>query len=150
LKTSDDWKKELGLASHPEGGWYRRVYESVIQLENGRTAMTSIYYLLEAPDFSALHRLKSDEQWHFYSGSPITIHELTPDGGVSATVLGRGSFQHTVKAGNLFGASVEEGYALVGCTVAPGFDFSEFEMPSRAQLLAEFPNEYEFIVRLSR
>lgn len=150
MKDSNHWKNELGLERHPEGGWYRRVFQSAIQQEAGCPAMTSIYYLLEAPDFSALHRLKSDEQWHFYYGSPITIHELAPDGDVSATVLGRGSFQHTVKAGNLFGASVEEGYALVGCTVAPGFDFADFEMPSRAQLLAEYPNQYEFIVRLSR
>ncbi len=150
LKTSNHWKKELGLEPHPEGGWYRRVFESEIKLETGRSAMTSIYYLLEAPDFSALHRLKSDEQWHFYCGDPITIHELDPDGNVTATVLGRGSFQHTVKGGNWFGASVDEGYALVGCTVAPGFDFLDFELPSRAQLLAAFPNQYEFIVRLSR
>lgn len=112
--------------------------------------MTSIYYLLEGHDFSALHRLKSDEQWNFYTGSSITIHELDPAGTVRETVLGHGVFQYTVKAGNLFGATVNGDYALVGCTVVPGFDFAEFDMPSRDNLLAEHPNQYDFIVRLSR
>lgn len=150
MKSSGYWKEKLGLEPHPEGGWYRRVFESDVQLENGRPLMTSIYYLLETPDFSALHRLKSDEQWHFYAGSPITIHELTTDCQTMETVLGVDSFQHTVQAGNLFGATVENGYALVGCTVVPGFDFAEFEMPPREQLLAEYPNQYDLIVRLSR
>ena len=150
MKSSDHWKKELALEPHPEGGWYRRVYESEILWTQSRPAMTSIYYLLEAPDFSALHRLKSDEQWHFYTGSPITIHELKPDGQISETVLGEDIFQYTVKAGVLFAATVEEGYALVGCAVVPGFEFAEFEMPSRAHLLVEYSNQYDFIVRLSR
>lgn len=118
--------------------------------EDGRPLLTSIYYLLEAPDFSALHRLKSDEQWHFYAGAPITIHEITADFQTLETVLGVDTFLHTVKAGNLFGATVEDGYALVGCTVVPGFDFSEFEMPSRFRLLEEYPDKHELILRLSR
>ena len=109
MKPSNHWKIELKLEPHPEGGWYRRVYESAVLREDGRPLLTSIYYLLEAPDFSALHRLKSDEQWHFYAGSPITIHELSPAGELTATELGEGDFQHTVRAGNLFGATVEEG-----------------------------------------
>jgi predicted cupin superfamily sugar epimerase len=145
-----DWIEELRLAPHPEGGWFRRVYESDLRLQDGRLAMTSILYLLQDDDFSALHRLKSDDQWHFYTGSPITIHELGPDGSTRGTTLGDGTFQHTVKAGILFGATVDGNYALVGCTVAPGFGFDEFEMPSREELLAEFPNLYESIVRLSR
>jgi uncharacterized protein len=150
LKSSNHWKDKLQLEPHPEGGWFRRVYESDLRRDDDRPLLTSIYYLLEAPDFSALHRLKSDEQWHFYAGSPITIHELGPDGIPVSTELGSGVFQHTVQAGTLFGATVEQGYALVGCTVVPGFDFCDFEMPARDELLAEFPNQYEFIVRLSR
>lgn len=150
MKRSEHWKNELGLEPHPEGGWYRRVYTSGLESVPGRPAMSSIYYLLEAPDFSALHRLRSDEQWHFYAGSPLTIHELRPDERVVETTLGAGRFQHTVRAGTLFGATVADGFALVGCTVAPAFDFAEFEMPSREELLAEYPHQYEFIVRLSR
>lgn len=150
MKSSNHWKTELKLEPHPEGGWYRRVYESDLKGEDGRSLLTSIYYLLEASDFSALHRLKSDEQWHFYAGSPITIHELDLAGNPVSTELGAGVFQHTVKAGVLFGATVAQGYALVGCTVVPGFGFADFEMPSRSRLLEEYPNQYEFIVRLSR
>ena len=149
MSTAGDWINKLGLEPHPEGGWFRRVYTSDRRLEGNRPVMTSIYYLLEAPDFSALHRLNADEQWHFYAGSPITIHELTADG-LLETTLGEHAFQHTVKSGTLFGATVEHGWALVGCTVVPGFDFSGFEMPSRDQLMDQFPNQYDFIVRLSR
>lgn len=138
------------MERHPEGGWFRRVYESELLVGGSRPMMTSIYYLLEGNDFSALHRLKSDEQWHFYAGSPITIHELEPSGETRETSLGAGRFQHTVPAGNLFGATVDGDYALVGCTVVPGFDFAGFEMPSREELLSQFPNQYDFIVSLSR
>ncbi|MDF7809059.1 cupin domain-containing protein [Pontiellaceae bacterium B12219] len=150
MKSSSHWKKELQLEPHPEGGWFRRIYESGQTLEDGRPQLTSIYYLLEAPDFSALHRLQSDEQWHFYAGSPITIHEIDPDGHYHETILGAGAFQHTVRAGHLFGATVGKGYALVGCSVVPGFDFAEFEMPSRFQLLEEFPDHYALITLLTR
>ena len=150
MNRSNHWKTELRLEPHPEGGWYRRVYESELKQEDGRPLLTSIYYLLEAPDFSALHRLKSDEQWHFYAGSPITIHELDPERGIIEVTLGAGCFQHTVKAGNLFGATVEAGYALVGCSVVPGFDFADFEMPSRFQCLEEVPDQREWVERLTR
>ncbi len=144
------WIEELKLEHHPEGGWFRRIYESELKLENSRPMMTSIYYLLEGHDFSALHRLRSDEQWHFYAGAPITIHEISPAGDYNHITLGEGAFQHTVKAGNLFGATVDGDCALVGCAVVPGFDFSEFEMPSRAQLQAEYPQHDELIARLTR
>ena len=150
MKTAKEWIEELRLTPHPEGGWYRRVYESELKIDGVRPVMTSIYYLLEDSDFSALHRLKQDEQWHFYQGSPITIHEIDPAGVYTAATLGADAFQHTVKAGTLFGATVEEGYALVGCTVVPGFDFADFELPSRAELLSDYPQHAEMILRLSR
>lgn len=150
MKTAQEWIEELQLARHPEGGRFRRVYESDLKFDGARPAMTSIYYLLEAGDFSALHRLKQDEQWHFYHGSPITIHEIDPSGIYTATTLGHDGFQHTVKAGTLFGATVEEGYALVGCTVVPGFDFTDFELPSRAELLSDYPQHTEVIMRVTR
>ena len=150
MKTASEWIGELQLTRHPEGGWFRRVYESGLKTDGARPAMTSIYYLLEDTDFSALHRLKQDEQWHFYQGAPITIHEIDPAGAYTGTTLGIDGFQHTVKAGTLFGATVEEGYALVGCTVVPGFDFADFELPSRAELLSDYPVHGEMIRRLSR
>lgn len=150
MKTARQWIDELGLERHPEGGWFRRVHTSELKAAEGRPALTSIYYLLEGDDFSAWHRLKSDELWFFHAGAPITIHELSAAGAYRATPLGGSAFQHAVVAGNLFGATVEGDFALVSCAVAPGFDFAEFEMPSREELRAEFPNQYEFIVRLSR
>ena len=150
MNTAQEWTELLKLARHPEGGWFRRVYESELKIDGVRPAMTSIYYLLEENDFSALHCLKQDEQWHFYHGSPITIHEIDPSGLYAATTLGTVGFQHTVRAGNLFGATVKQGYALVGCTVVPGFDFDDFELPTRAELLSDYPGQSEVIIRLTR
>lgn len=150
MESARFWIEKLELEPHPEGGWFRRVHESALMLEGGRPAMTSIYYLLEGHDFSALHRLKQDEQWNFYAGSPITIHEIDTSGDDLETILGDGRFQHTVPAGHLFGATVDGDYALVGCTVAPGFNFADFEMPSRFQLLEEYPGHAELLSRLTR
>ena len=147
---AEGWIERLGLEPHPEGGWYRRIYESDLKTEGGRPVMTSIYYLLEGDDFSALHRLKQDEQWNFYAGVPITIHEISAAGEYSSITLGDGNFQHTVRAGILFGATVAGDFALVGCTVVPGFDFADFELPPRTQLLKELPEYAELIERLTR
>jgi len=151
LKIVKDWIHELELERHPEGGWFRRVYESQQKVEEVRPAMTSIYYLLESSDFSALHRLKQDEQWHFYAGDPLTLYVIHPGGTVSETTLSaEGPFQATVKAGHLFGATVDGDFALVGCTVAPGFDYADFELPSRASLLKDYPEHRNLILRLTR
>jgi predicted cupin superfamily sugar epimerase len=150
-KSAQQWIDELELTRHPEGGWFRRVYESELTVDGIRPAMTSIYYLLEGGDFSALHRLKQDEQWHFYAGDPLILHIVAPDGEASTITLGpEGPFQTTVKAGHLFGATNDGAYALVGCTVAPGFDYADFEMPSRAALLEAFPQHEMLIRRLTR
>lgn len=150
METARYWIEKLKLEPHPEGGWFRRIYASELKAEDGRPLMTSIYYLLESDDFSAFHRLRMDEQWHFYGGSPIRIHEIDRDGRYGVTRLGEDGFQHTVVAGNLFGASVESGWALVGCTVVPGFDFVDFEMPKRADLLNKYPEYVDIITSLTR
>lgn len=138
------------MEPHPEGGHYKRVYASDALAEDGRPLMTSIYYLLECGDISALHRLKMDEQWHFYAGSPITIHEIAPDGTYRSTTLGIDCFQYTVQAGHYFGATTREGFALVGCVVVPGFHFDDFEMPSQFELLVLYPQHTELIQCLTR
>lgn len=150
-KTAQDWIQELELDRHPEGGWFRRTFRSELKTSAGRPAMTSIYYLLEGCDFSALHRLKSDEQWHFYHGSPLTLHIIQADGSVSKCTLScKGPFQATIGAGDLFGATVEGDYALVGCSVAPGFEYSDFELLPRADLLKRYPEHGVLIERLTR
>ncbi|HUA16876.1 MAG TPA: cupin domain-containing protein [Verrucomicrobiae bacterium] len=134
-----------------------------------RAASTAIYFLLVEEDFSALHRLRSDEMWHFYAGSPLAVHVIAPEGEYSSIRLGnnpeRGEvFQAVVQAGCWFGAEVARDFhvsqdrrdvgqpmfALVGCTVAPGFEFEGFELARREELSAKYPHHRELIERLTR
>ena len=157
--------KTLDLLRHPEGGWYRETYRSSEliphvalpeRFDDSRSCCTAIYFLLESGDISALHRIKSDEIWHFYSGMPLTIHVITPQGEYYPLHLGSNlsageTFQCVVPAGCWFGAEVNgDGYSLVGCTVAPGFDFADFEMGKRDELLTEFPDHTKIIHRLTK
>ncbi len=156
---ADELIDQLSLEPHPEGGWYRQTYRSVaeVQTERGaRPASTAIYFLLQDDEFSALHRIASDEGWHFYAGSPLRVESILPDGSLECMLLGTNmaageTLQGFVPAGRWFGASlVQGGYALVGCTVAPGFDFADFDMPSRQDLLSLFPHRADVIQRLTR
>jgi predicted cupin superfamily sugar epimerase len=159
-----EWVKALGLVRHPEGGWYRETYRSPeavarehlpARFTGARAFSTTIYYLLEAGDFSALHRIHQDEGWHFYDGWPMELHLISPAGERSCVVLGRdpskGLFPQAVApAGWLFGAATTGDFSLMGCTVAPGFDFADFEMPTRDQLLSAHPEHADLIERLTR
>jgi uncharacterized protein len=164
---ADYWIKKLGLISHPEGGYYRESYRSDEMIPVGglpvrfaggeRVFSTAIYFLLSGRDFSAFHRLHSDEMWHFYTGAPLTIHSLDEKGGYSRWRLGcdgekEAAFQVVIKAGSWFGASLEEidSFALVGCTVAPGFDFRDFEMADRSELIRLYPEHRALIEQLTR
>lgn len=129
------------MLPHPEGGYYKETYRSLetTQTPRGeRSVATGIYYLLEAGQSSSLHRIKSDEMWHFYAGDPLIVYEKSGDGLIKETVLGsdfmRGHLsQYVVPAGAWFGAYLpkDSQYAFVGCTVSPGFDFSDFELASK-------------------
>jgi predicted cupin superfamily sugar epimerase len=150
----------LGLAPHPEGGFFRETWRSPLALGSlphgaPRSASTAIYFLLPAGSFSALHRVASDEVWHHYDGDPVELHVL--EGRVHQTfVLGRDLAQgqrpqHVVPAG-AWQAAVPLGtrWALCGCTVAPGFDFDDFEMPSREEMLRLLPDHAAVVKRLTR
>ena len=151
----------LELAPHPEGGWFRETYrapESVgaaalpRRFGGERSHSTAIYFLLEAGQCSHLHRIRSDEVWHFYAGDPLDVVEIDAAGGLKVMRLGAGLvYQHVVPAGAWFGAAPAEGgrFALVGCTVAPGFDFADFELAQRDALLAEYPGHRDWIARLT-
>lgn len=155
----------LDLKPHPEGGYYRETYRCDEFIPHGclpsrfhgdRHYSTAIYYLLPAGAVSRLHRIASDEVWHFYLGGPFTVVELKPDGSSDHVVLGPDvmggqRLQHVVKAGTWFGAYPNAGtdYSLVGCTVAPGFDFADFKIAKRTELLAKYPREKETIERLT-
>ena len=158
--------ESLRLLPHPEGGYYRETYRSgeVIgpaglpsRFGGDRSFSTAIYYLLGPGDFSAFHRIRSDETWHFYKGSGLRLYVLTDDGGCECILLGDGAergevFQATVPAGRWFASepATADGYALVGCTVSPGFDFRDFEMADAEDLLRDWPMQADVIRRLSR
>ncbi|MBI2256717.1 MAG: cupin domain-containing protein [Proteobacteria bacterium] len=161
----DDLIKALDLQPHPEGGYYRETYRAVETIPNAglparfhgpRAYSTSIYYLLRAGERSKLHRIKSDEVWHFYEGDALTIIAISSEGQLIETTLGRDFArgevpQHVVPAGYWFGALPAKGsaFTLAGCTVAPGFDFADFELADRAELKAAFPQHKTWIERLT-
>lgn len=156
--------KKLNLESHPEGDYFRENYrsEGIINPESdkkefpsGRNYFTSIYYLLQGSDTSSFHRIQSDETWHFYTGSSATIHIIHPDSLYEALYLGpeieKGqAYQHTVPAQSWFGVSIDDqsSFILAGCTVSPGFDFSDFEMGDLYKLKQAFPEHKEIIHKL--
>ncbi|MBV6303427.1 cupin domain-containing protein [Candidimonas humi] len=154
--------RRLGLQPHPEGGHYRETYRSAQQVLRtaagpARSAGTAIYYLLHAGAYSAWHRIASDEIWHFHAGCDLHVHVLRAGAGLASHRLGdalrdpAASYQVVVPAGSWFAAELLEpqGYALVGCTVAPGFEFSEFELAEVAALLADHPDHADLIRRLA-
>ncbi|MFO7982431.1 MAG: cupin domain-containing protein [Desulfuromonadales bacterium] len=167
MKMPTDYIQALDLQPHPEGGWFRETYRAGEDIseqglpsryEGSRPMATGIYFLLTSDTFSALHRLKSDEQWHFYAGDPLTVHIFEPEGEYRIVRLGddpdrNESFQAVVPAGCWFGATVDGGadaFALVGCTVAPGFDFEDFEMGRCDELVPRYPRHRALIERLTR
>src|SRR5277367_3465504 len=154
-KDAKYWITKLGLIPHPEGGYFRQTYRAdlVIPREalqpnftGARAVSTAIYFLLDGENFSAFHRIRSDELWHFYAGSSLQVHVIADDGGYSRILLGSNPdagevFQAVVKAGCWFASCllVPKSFALVGCTVAPGFDFEDFELAKRSELIELFP-----------
>ena len=166
--TAEDVKKLLGLAPHPrEGGWYVRTYEAkeLVAAEafedaryaGARRTGTAIYYLLEPGTFSEMHRLRSDEVFHFYAGDAVEMLQLA-EGGIGRRVmigndLARGQRpQVVVERGVWQGARMagEGRWALLGCTVSPGFEFEDYESAKREQLLAGWPEFEEEITSLTR
>ncbi len=160
------WIEKLNLTQHVEGGAFREVYRSSLTLsrqslpvffQGDRNAATSIYFLLEKGEFSAFHRIASDECWHFYFGDPLLIYEIGHTGGLTVHRLGNdpekgAAFHAMIRAGSWF-ASVpaeESEYALAGCTVSPGFDFAEFELADRETLAQQYPEHGELIRKLTR
>lgn len=162
--TAKDYIKKFNLTPHPEGGYYKEIYraEGVIpqsalpmRYNGGRAYSTSIYYLLESNDVSSLHRLSSDEQWFHLDGSALTIHSISPDGQYSQYRIGKnlvkGELLHAVVPhGSWFGGTVDEpdSFSLVGCIVAPGFDFDDFELAKREELIRQFPQHKSLIEKL--
>ena len=146
----------LGMKPHPEGGHYVETWRDAPG-PDGRARFTAIYFLLAHDEISHLHRLRSDEVWHFYRGAALRVHVFAPDGGYRAYRLGHDlaggeRCQLVVPRGHWFGAEViaDSGFALVGNTVAPGFDFADFELARAEALTAAYPGHADLVHRMCR
>lgn len=163
LPTPEEMIRLLNLEPHPEGGAFAEVYRSAMLVQHpdannaNRAAMTAIYFLLRRGEFSAFHRVRSDESWHLYAGGPLELHLVSPDGAAERRVLGNNFAagerpQTVVPAGWLQAARPAQNAddCLCGCVVAPGFDFLDFEMPGKKQLLKTFPQHADLIMQFTR
>ncbi|MBE0539575.1 MAG: cupin domain-containing protein [Ignavibacterium sp.] len=155
--------QKLQLKKHPEGGYFREIYRAgeIISIDapkknNKRNVSTSIYFLLEGSQISKFHKLKSDELWHFYDGTAVKIYILDQNGKLSETMIGREikngeMFQTAIEKNNWFAAEVidKKSFSLIGCTVSPGFDFSDFELAKRENLFKNFPEHKDLILKFT-
>jgi uncharacterized protein len=165
-KDANYWIDKLQLIPHPEGGFYRQTYRSELTIAQAglpasfpasRCAGTAIYFLLEGENFSAFHRLRSDEVWHFYAGAALMVHVISQQGKYSTILLGEDLdsgqvLQAVVPAGCWFASHVADwkSFAVVGCTVSPGFEFEDFELAKREELISLYPQHRAVIERLTR
>lgn len=163
--TSKEIIQHFKLEAHPEGGFFKEIYrskEEILEKDLGkeftgkRNFATSIYFLLTSDKFSAFHKINQDEIWHFYKGSSLKIHMISPNGDYSFIILGLDFKsneipQFTVPAKTYFAAEVieENSFSFVGCAVSPGFDFRDFVLPTAKQLCKEFPIYTNIIDRLT-
>jgi hypothetical protein len=150
-----EWIARLSLMPHPEGGYYREMYRSPgtiaeqslpVGYGGPRSYVTSIYFLLTSESPSRFHRLRSDELWYFHAGSALTVSIISPSGHLTKHRLGFDcaggeALQCAVPAGGWFGAAVDvpDSFSLISCVVAPGFDFADFELGTRDELIRHFP-----------
>ncbi len=165
MKDAEYWIEKLKLLPHPEGGFYKETYRSdeIINRDHlpkrftgHRNISTSIYYLLQNGQYSKLHRIKSDEIWHFYDGCGLIIYSIDKNGKLTENKLGINIEEGEspliiIKAGDWFGAKVSKpgSYCVAGCTVSPGFHFEDFEMGNREELLKIFPEHKTVIIELT-
>jgi predicted cupin superfamily sugar epimerase len=174
MQTAQHWIKHLKLQPHPEGGYYKEVFRSEKEVLRADTAnsgapsatfganpgiakqaCTSIYYLLEGEDFSGFHRLASDELWYFHKGEPLNIHVIDQQGIHTTVELSdspTGNLQAVIPPNTWFASEVpsRNGFSLVSCAVAPGFDFAEFEMAKKEELIRQYPQHQALLGRLCR
>ena len=166
MLTAQQLIQHYGLQPHPEGGWYKETYRSSGYIpehvlpagfSGRRVYSTSIYFLLEQDAFSAFHRIRSDECWHFYAGGALYIYVIQLNGEMEVIKLGnepgKGQlFQYTVPANCWFASRPATGtsFSFVGCTVSPGFDFADFELADAVELSALFPMHETIIKEMCR
>lgn len=156
------WVRKFSMQEHPEGGYIKQTFRSDRQFDlpgysGPRSAITVIYYLLKSGQFSAFHRIKSDEVWHFYAGSALALYAITGKGDLKRMLLGKDpgggqTFQAAIEAGSWFAAAVAspKSYSLIGCTVAPGFEFEDLELGDRESLVKQYPRHKKIIEKFTR
>ncbi|MDA3911151.1 MAG: cupin domain-containing protein [Bacteroidales bacterium] len=160
VHSASYWKTRYAMQPHPEGGFYKEIYRSKLDLNvpwaEKRAASTGIVYLLENQNISAFHRIKSDELWHFYDGnSSVLIHCIEPDGSYTKLKLGYDDDAlpcQIVHAGTWFAAELsdkENAFVLSGCTVSPGFSFEDFEIADPSQLMKQYSQHKSVIERFT-
>lgn len=158
--NANDFIEALQLEPHAEGGYYRSSFraEQTAQtyFNKERPLYTSIYFLLRSQDVSHLHRLKSDELWNYHAGSALTVHIISPEGEYVTKKLGLNILageqpQVLVPRSCIFGSSVDadDSFSLVGCVVAPGFDYEDFELFTKAELHNSYPHLHDVIEKLA-
>ena len=151
------------LMPHPEGGYFRELYRSKGIIPAGsvegynadRNFATSIYFLLQSGNKSHFHQLKSDELWYFHIGSALRLHCICPSGEYKQIILGSEEdsiYQITIPAGTIFGAEViqSNSFTLLSCMVAPGFDFNDFRLMNRDEMLNMFPYHKDVILQFTK
>jgi predicted cupin superfamily sugar epimerase len=159
MNKADFYIEYLNLKPHPEGGYFSEVYRSEEEItilpdrySGSRCFSTSIYFLLKGKQVSNFHKLKSDEIWHFYDGSSVKIYTIDAGGNLNEIILGKqindgDVLQTVIKRDHWFCAELinKNSFALVGCNVAPGFDFADFVPGARNELIKQFPRHKTLI-----
>ncbi len=166
MKNNQFWIKHLNLQPHPEGGFFRETYRSHLEIDHNmlsvgysgsRKLSTSIYYMLRSEEISRLHRLQSDELWYYHFGSSLKIVMIDQEGKKQTKVLGANlekaeQLQVLIPSGTIFGAEVidSDSFSLLGCMVTPGFEFDDFEIFDREDLLQAYPKHADLINKFSK
>jgi len=166
MHTVEQLIKQYVLQPHPEGGWYKETYKSKERVPSNalperftgdRVFSTAIYFLLEEGNFSAFHRIRSDECWHFYTGDTLLVYVIFPSGKLEIIELGSDFsggelFQYVVPANCWFASRPAPGssFSFVGCTVSPGFEFADFELANAGELSKIYPEHKGIINELCR
>lgn len=148
------WIDRLHLEPHVEGGWFTETYRSTVHLGEQSIA-TSIYFLVSEGEFSAYHRLTSDELWFFHTGDEMHLSLIDPEDQLHDVVLHndprtQGVPYYAVPAGWIFGSYCMQGASLVSCVVAPGFSYEDFQLFERDELLRRYPQHDKMIRMLTR
>ena len=156
MKSAEYYINNLNMEKHIEGGYFKESFRSQDEVNKDKKLWSSIYFLLETGEVSNFHRLKSDELWYYHDGEALTIYMITPEGELITKKLGKNiekgeAPQVLVEKGCIFGSVMNnDGYALVGCMVAPAFQYDEFELFKRDDLLELYPNHKDIIIKLTR